>query len=182
MTPRLLAVRSVRSLAGGIRYSSRGIATEVQHASTSTSIVDDAPGPSRSTSKVRRTKLKDVIPHDPRRASLRGKVGFGLSVPSTKSAVLADKASKHRKKDGPVRSKDVKPRVRTENPFVLAPRLVEIYRKHGPEKALTELATSKREARTVPVHNILIKLLLKDGWIDTAYKVWMDVSPGTAIF
>lgn len=176
MLTRLLPARSARHLINEI-CCSRGIVTEVQHASTSTGIVDDAPGPSRSSVKTRRSKLKDVIPHDPRRASLRGKVGFGSSMSSIATDSSVDKASRPRRKDAADIVRDGRPRARTENPFVLAPRLVEIHRKRGPEQALAELAKSKREARNVAVHNTLIKLLLQDGRMDMAYRVWMDVSP-----
>lgn len=65
---------------------------------------------------------------------------------------------------------------RTENPFVLGPRIVEVYKKKGADKAIAELATSKKEARTVAVSNMLIKMLLNDGLVELAYKVWMNVS------
>jgi hypothetical protein len=147
----------------------RGIATEVLHPSTSSNIVDDAPGPAKQPQRTPRSKGRDLLPHDPRRAARNGKVGFGSATPSTP-------AGNTEKKRTPTILINGKPRVpRTENPFVLADRLVEIYSKQGPDKALAELAVSKREARTVAVHNILMKKLIQDGRTESAYKVWMNV-------
>lgn len=159
---------------------SRGMATEVLHPSTSTSVVDDAPGPAKQSQRPFRSKGRDLIPHDPRRAARSGKIGFGSATPSTPTSSAPGKRSPAVPLNGKPRTPTVlingKARVpRTANPFVLADRLVEIYNKQGPDKAVAELAVSKREARTVAVHNILMKKLLQDGRTESAYRVWMNV-------
>lgn len=66
----------------------------------------------------------------------------------------------------------------TTDPYILGPRLMNIYKYVGRAMAVTELANAKKEAKTVPVHNMLIQMLLREGQVDLAFRVWMDVGSG----
>jgi hypothetical protein len=167
----------------------RTIVTEVRpQASSSANIVDDTPGPSITRKPFKSHSRRDSIPHDPRKSARSGRICYGSSVPgdniaSTKQRYTGEQRSRNtllRPRSGDPKGKFVP--IRTENPFVLGPQLVQLYKKEGRAAALAEFATSKKEAKTVAVYNMLIKELLHDGHINAAYKLWMEVSDQLVLY
>lgn len=160
---------------------SRSLVSQVHEATSSRtngSVVDDASGSYRPSKPFKPIRPRDLIPHDPRKAARVGNVGYGEGTSGLSSTSKRSGRSgyQNKKQDSRTSMKNDRGQViRTANPFILGPRIATIYQKFGKEAAIEELEKSKREARTVAVSNMLIKMLLKDGQVELAYKVWMDV-------
>lgn len=166
----------------------RSISSQTHHQSVQdVDTANQRPSFKRLRQQTGYTNARDVLPKSPRSASYN-RTGYNpaasTTVTSTRYSNVGSQgtfishAAGNRSAPAANTREATKDQYhpKTDDPFVLSKRVMEMYHKNGLKAALEELRQARRAAKTVAVYNIFLKEILRQGHIQAGYDLWMDVS------